>query len=424
MIIRDVAIAGDDRGVDIEIRNGRIAAIVPSELRPDASIRRVVLPGLVDLHAHLREPGGERSETIETGTRAAAAGGFTDVFAMANLTPVTDTAARVRDLRARSLGASVRVHPVGAASVGLLGEELVDHAALAAEGVTLFSDDGKCLSEAEMVREVLARMAELGTIFAQHAQDPQIVGAGVINERVAHAAGAAGWPVSGEETIVARDIALAEATGGRLHVCHVSTRGTVELVRRAKARGVPVSAEVTPHHLVLTDDDAALAGPALKVNPPLRSPEDVAALREALRDGTIDAIGTDHAPHPAETKRMPWPDAAFGLTALETALPIVSEVLTNGGRTDWDAVARVMSFTPARIGGIADLAGRPVAVGEPATFCMVQPGHRWTVHAERMFSRSHNTPFEGRSLTARVLATVIDGRVVHAGDDDVFAASR
>lgn len=412
-IVRDVAIAGGDQSMNIEIRDGRIAAIVPSATQSDPGIRRVVLPGLVDLHTHLREPGGEQSETIETGTRAAAAGGFTNVFAMANLDPVTDTAARVKDLRMRSRGASVRVHPVGSASIGLRGEQLVDHAALAAEGVTLFSDDGICLSRDEVVRETLARMAEFGTVFAQHAQHPQIVGEGVINARVARAAGAAGWPVSGEEAIVARDIALVEATGGRLHVCHVSTRGTVELVRQAKMRGLPVSAEVTPHHLVLTDDDAVASGPALKVNPPLRSSEDVEALREALRDGTIDAVGTDHAPHPSETKRMPWSDAAFGLTGLETALPIVAEVLTSGSRTDWDAVARVLSFTPAAVGGIPDVAGRPVAVGEPATFCVVQPGDRWTVHAERTFSRSHNTPFEGRTLTASVLATVIEGRVVH-----------
>ena len=413
MIIRGVQIAGGDHSVDIKIDDGRIAAIVPRATQSDPGIRRVLLPGLVDLHTHLREPGGERSETIETGTRAAAAGGFTDVFAMANLDPVTDTAVRVMDLRRRTRGAIVRVHPVGSATIGLFGEQLVDHAALAAEGVRLFSDDGKCLSRDEMVRKTLERMAELGTVFAQHAQHPQIVGDGVINARVARAAGAAGWPVSGEEAIVARDIALVEATGGRLHVCHVSTRGTVELVREAKMRGLPVSAEVTPHHLVLTDDDAVASGPALKVNPPLRSPEDVEALREALSDGTIDAVGTDHAPHPSEAKRMPWPDAAFGLTGLETALPIVSEVLTSGGRTDWDAVARVMSFTPAEIGGIADVAGRPIAVGEPATFCVVKPGDRWTVHAERTFSRSHNTPFEGRTLTASVLATVIEGRVVH-----------
>ncbi|QEE62382.1 dihydroorotase [Salinibacterium sp. dk2585] len=409
--IRGVRIAGGSEIVDIRIERGVIASITPSQENPEHPF--VVLPGFVDLHTHLREPGGETSETIATGTRAAAAGGYTDVFAMANLTPVTDTVERVRDIRARAEGASARVHPIAAASVGLVGEELTDHEALAAEGVTVFSDDGKCLSADALVRETLARMARLGTVFAQHAQHPEIVGAGVINERVADAAGAPGWPVAGEEAIVARDIALAEETGGHLHVCHVSTAGTVELVRDAKRRGLPVTAEVTPHHLMVSDDDALERGPELKVNPPLRSGGDIEALRAALRDGTIDVIGTDHAPHPMETKRKPWTEAAFGLTALETALPIVAEVLTEGGVTDWDAVARVMSHTPALVGRIAEVAGRPVGVGEPATLCVVQPAGDWIVDAEQHYSLSRNTPFDGRAMRARVVATMIDGRLTH-----------
>ncbi|PWB97979.1 dihydroorotase [Salinibacterium hongtaonis] len=411
-IIRGVRLAGGTRLVDLRIEDGIIAAIDDNDGAViDAT--PVLLPGLVDLHTHLREPGSEASETIGTGTRAAAAGGYTDVFAMANLIPVTDTVDRVRDIQSRSVAASARVHPIAAASIGLLGGDLADHAALAGAGVTVFSDDGKCLSDADAVRTVLTRMAELGTVFAQHAQHPEIAGAGVINERVAAAAGVPGWPVAGEEEIVARDIALAEETGGHLHICHVSTAGTVELVRDAKRRGLPVTAEVTPHHLAVSDDDALERGPELKVNPPLRAPSDIEALREALRDGTIDVIGTDHAPHPMETKRRPWPEASFGLTALETALPIVAEVLTNDGVTDWDAVARVMSETPARIGRIDTLAGRPLAVGEPATFCVILPVESWVVDPEQHFSRSRNTPFGGRGMQARVVATMIDGQLTH-----------
>lgn len=413
MLLSGVVIGGSSTLVDIEIADGLIASIVPSAASTSPETAPVVLPGLVDLHTHLREPGGEGSETIATGTRAAAAGGFTDLFAMANLTPVTDTVERVQDVQRRSVGASARVHPIAAASFGLAGETLTDHAALAAQGVTVFSDDGKCLSGDDHVRETLSHMAELGTVFAQHAQNSAIVGDGVINQPVAAALGVAGWPAAGEESIVARDIALAVETGGKLHVCHVSTRGTVELVRAAKLAGAPVTAEVTPHHLVLSDEDAAATGPRLKVNPPLRSSDDIEALREGLRDGTIDAIGTDHAPHPIETKNRPWPEASFGLTALETALAIVAEVLTVDGVVDWDALARVMSHTPARIGGISELAGRPIAVGEPATLCVVQQASPWTVREEERFSLSINTPFDGRTLNHRVLTTMIDGAITH-----------
>jgi Dihydroorotase and related cyclic amidohydrolases len=338
---------------------------------------------------------------------------------MANTFPVTDTPERVLDVRRRAQASSARVHVVSAATRGLAGHDVVDVAAMVDLGVTLFSDDGKCVSDADVVTEVLRLMKLHGRTFAQHAQNPHLVGNGVINARVASAVGAPGWPASGEESIVARDLTIVRKTGGRLHVCHVSTAGTIELIRAAKAEGLPVTAEVTPHHLVLTNDDGVRVGPALKVNPPLRAPADVSALRVALRDGTIDTIGTDHAPHPDEAKRKPWRDAAFGLTAIETALPIVAEVLTDAdtGEVDWDLLTRVMSRKPASIGGIAETAGRPVSIGEPATFCVVENGGPWIVRGREHQSISYNTPFEGRPLTWRVRLTVRDGLVTYASKE-------
>ncbi|WP_207205379.1 dihydroorotase [Microbacterium protaetiae] len=373
----------------------------------------VVLPGLVDLHTHLREPGDEDSETIRSGTAAAARGGFTDVFAMANTSPVTDSVDRLERLRERLSDARVRVHPVAAATLGLQGRDVVDVDALASAGVTMFSDDGRCVDDDLVARRILERMHAAGTVFAQHAQGREIVGDGVINARVAHRVDAPGWPTRGEEQIVARDISLAAATGGRLHVCHVSTAGTVELIRDAKRRGLTVTAEVTPHHLLLTDEDAAERGPSLKVNPPLRSPDDVRALQDALRDGTIDAIGTDHAPHSAPRKAGDWRTAAFGLTALETALPVVAELCTGVDGVDWARVASVMSHAPARIGGIDDIAGRQVAVGEPATLTLVEPGPT-VVRAKEQVTRSANTPFEGRQFGWRTTLTLIEGEAAYA----------
>lgn len=413
-VIRCVAIAGWAGTVDISVEDGGIAAIEPAA--EGDGICRVVLPGLVDLHTHLREPGGEAAETIATGTAAAAAGGFTDVFAMANTDPATDTVRRVRDIRARAAGAAARVYPVAAVTRGLAGRKLTDFPALAADGVTMFSDDGKCVTDSGMVRETLAAMAEYGTVFAQHAQDTALVGGGVVHAAVAERASAPGWPSAGEERIVERDIALAAETGGPLHVCHVSTARTVDLIRQAKRENLPVTAEVTPHHLMLTDEDALRAGPRLKVNPPLRSAADRAALLDGLRDGTIDAIGTDHAPHPAAAKAGTWTSAAFGLTALETALPLLIEVFTRESdmAVDWASVLRLMSHTPARIGRIERQAGRPVRPGEPATLTVIaQVGGR--VHAQQHRSLSRNTPFEGRPLSWRVETTLVEGRTTYSG---------
>ncbi|MFJ2633277.1 dihydroorotase [Streptomyces sp. NPDC087422] len=409
--VERVGVAGRTGVFDLTVEDGVIRAVDAVAGEPTGG---TVLPGLVDLHTHLREPGGEEAETLASGAAAAAAGGFTDVFAMANTSPVTDTVARVREVRRRARGLGVRVHPVAAATAGLAGEAIVDVAALAAAGVTVFSDDGKCVNDDNLVLELLTAMARYGTAFAQHAQSAAIVRDGVVNAPVAAGLGVPGWPGAGEEAVIGRDLALAAATGGRLHICHVSTAGSVALVRAAKREGLSVTAEVTPHHLMLTDTQAAERGPALKVNPPLRSATDVAAVRAALRDGTIDVVATDHAPHPARTKTCSWLSAAFGLTSLETALPVVAEVFADPatGAVDWTAVARVMSTAPAAIGRIAHLAGRPVAVGEPATFCVVRP-QAWRAEPATWLSRSANSPFHGRDFAHRVTLTVLEGRPTH-----------
>jgi dihydroorotase len=416
---------------DVWIRQGRIAAILPAG-RGSAAIAisrspcrivhadgLVMLPGLVDLHTHLREPGGEPSETIETGCRAAAAGGYTDVFAMANTTPVTDDVERVDFLldRARQQEYS-RVHPVGAITVGLLGREITPIDAMAAAGVTVFSDDGKCVDDAVLMHTALLAAARLGVVIAQHSQHGRLAANGQINEGCAATrTGLAPWPAVAEHTIVARDAVLAAATGGALHVCHVSTRGSVEIVRWAKDHGWNVTAEVTPHHLLLTDELAALADPRYKVNPPLRSAQDVAALREALTDGTIDAVATDHAPHDAASKARLWPDAPFGMIGLETALPVVAHILSeeagSAGLVDWRKVASLMSEAPARIGGISRDAGLPLAVGESATFALVDTAYDWTVTVDRLRSKSINTPFLDMAFRHRVVATAICGRLTH-----------
>jgi dihydroorotase len=409
VVIENVRIVDGTERVDVTVRDGRICRIEPA--LSAAESHRVMLPGFVDLHTHLREPGGEASETIATGTRAAAAGGYVDVFAMANTTPVTDTLERVLAVRALARDADARVHVVAAATIGQGDEALVDVTELRNGGVTLFSDDGHCVNDDGLVHELLQRLATSGGVFAQHAQSARIVQNGVINARVADTVGCHGWPEAGEEAIIARDIAIARATGGHLHVCHVSTKRSVDLIRWAKSVNAPVTAEVTPHHLALSDEDAVKRGPALKVNPPLRSPDDVRALREALADGTIDVVATDHAPHPDATKRKPWPDAAFGMTAIETALPVVADVLTTAGRTSWGRVAEVMSIAPARIGG---LGREPLSVGSSADLCVIESGAPYELAVDVHYSRSGNSPFAGYSVRHRVVMTMLEGRITHS----------
>ncbi|UNX53225.1 dihydroorotase [Georgenia sp. TF02-10] len=373
----------------------------------------VALPGLVDLHTHLREPGREDAETVATGTRAAALGGFTAVHAMANTAPVADTAGVVEQVWNLGRQAGwVDVRPVGAVSVGLAGEVLAELGAMAASAarVRVFSDDGRCVADPVLMRRALEYVKSVDGVIAQHAQEPRLTeGAQMHEGAVSAELGLTGWPAVAEESIIARDVLLAEHVGSRLHVCHLSTAGSVDIVRWAKARGIAVTAEVTPHHLLLTDELARSYDPRFKVNPPLRTAEDVEAVRAGLADGTIDVVATDHAPHPAEDKDCEWAAGAFGMTGLETALPVVQEVMVDAGRLGWADVARVLSTAPARIGRVADQ-GRPLAVGEPANVTLVDPAARRVVAPAAQASRSRNTPFAGRELPGRVVATFLHGR--------------
>lgn len=374
----------------------------------------VLLPGLVDLHVHLREPGREDAETIATGSGAAARGGFTAVHAMANTDPVADNAEIVERVAAAGEYAGlVDVRPVGAVSKRLRGEQLAEigNMARSRAAVRIFSDDGHCVHDARLMRRALEYVKPFDAVVAQHAQDPRLADhvacahEGELSGRL----GLAGWPAVAEESIIARDVMLAEHTGSRLHVCHVSTAGSVEVIRWAKQRGIDVTAEVTPHHLLLTCDLLETYDPVYKVNPPLRPEEDVAALRAALADGTIDAVATDHAPHAAHDKDHAFAEAAFGMLGLETALGVVAATMVESGMLDWAGVADRMSMRPARIGRVCNQ-GRPIAVGEPANLVLVDPSGSWTVDPDRMSSLSRNTPFAGRTLPARVVATIFRGR--------------
>ncbi|RSS36204.1 dihydroorotase [Streptomyces sp. WAC08241] len=374
---------------------------------------QVLLPGLVDLHTHLREPGREDSETVLTGTRAAAVGGYTSVFAMANTHPVADTAGVVEQIyRLGQEHGYCDVQPIGAVTVGLEGKKLAELGAMhdSAAGVTVFSDDGKCVDDAVIMRRALEYVKAFGGVVAQHAQEPRLTEGAQMNEGVVSAElGLGGWPAVAEESIIARDVLLAEHVGSRVHICHLSTAGSVEIVRWAKSRGIDVTAEVTPHHLLLTDELVRSYNPVYKVNPPLRTEKDVLALREALADGTIDIVATDHAPHPHEDKDCEWAAAAMGMVGLETALSVVQQTMVETGLLDWAGVADRMSFAPARIGR-AKGHGRPVSAGEPANLTLVDPAYRGVVDPADFASRSRNTPYEGRELPGRVTHTFLRGR--------------
>jgi len=379
----------------------------------------VLLPGLVDLHTHLREPGREDAETVESGSRAAALGGFTAVHAMANTNPVADTAGVVEQVFHLGRRAGwVDVFPVGAVSIGLEGERLAELGAMAdsAARVRVFSDDGKCVADPVLMRRALEYVKALDGVIAQHAQEPRLTEGAQMHEGVVSAQiGLQGWPAVAEEAIIARDVLLAEHVGSRLHVCHLSTAGSVEIVRWAKARGIDVTAEVTPHHLLLTDENARDYDARFKVNPPLRTQADVAAVREGLADGTIDIVATDHAPHPVEDKDCEWAAAAFGMTGLETALSVVQLAMVDSGLMDWADVARVLSTAPARIGRVGDRHGRPIAVGEPANLTLVDPAARRTVDPRTQATASPNTPYLGRELPGAVVATFLRGRATVLG---------
>lgn len=418
-LIRGASIMGGETA-DVLIDGERVAEVGPALEAPAGAGDRtveagglVLLPGLVDLHTHLREPGREDSETVLTGTRAAAAGGFTAVHAMANTFPVADTAGVVEQVwRLGTESGYCDVQPIGAVTVGLAGRQLAELGAMheSAAGVRIFSDDGKCVDDAVIMRRALEYVKAFDGIVAQHAQEPRLTEGAQMNEGIVSAElGLGGWPAVAEESIIARDVLLAAHVGSRVHICHLSTAGSVELVRWAKSKGWNVTAEVTPHHLLLTDELVRSYDPVYKVNPPLRTEADVLALREALADGTIDCVATDHAPHPHEDKDCEWGAAAMGMVGLETALSVVQHTMVDTGLLGWAEVADRMSFRPAAISRLAGH-GRPVSAGEPANLTLADPAYRGQVDPAGFASRSSNTPYRGRELPGRVMHTFLRGR--------------
>jgi dihydroorotase len=372
----------------------------------------VVCPGFVDLHVHLREPGREDAETIETGSRAAALGGFTAVCPMPNTDPVADNAGVVEMVAARGREVGlVDVFPVGAVTIGRRGAELAELGAMArsAAAVDCFSDDGNPIREARLLRLALEYARAFDAVIADHAEDASLTDGAQMHEgEVSAMLGLAGWPAAAEEMVVARDLLLAELTGGRLHLCHLSTGGAVELVRAAKARGVRVTAEAAPHHFTLTDDAVRSYDPVFKVNPPLREKADVEAVRQGLADGTIDAIATDHAPHAREDKEVEWPAAPPGMLGLETALGLTLTELVGLGYLELPAAVERLTGGPARCRRLPGHGG-PVTPGAPANLTVLDPAARWTVDRAKLASRARNTPFHGRELTGRVVHTLLRG---------------
>jgi dihydroorotase len=410
-LIKNVSVVGAEP-TDLLISGGVIAEVGDGLVAADAEVidatGLVALPGLVDLHTHLREPGREDAETVETGSRAATLGGYTAVFAMANTSPVADTAGVVEQVwRLGREAGLVDVQPIGAVTVGLAGERLAELGAMAtsAAKVRIFSDDGHCVADPRLMRRALEYVKAFDGIIAQHAEEPRLTeGAQMHEGEVSTRLGLTGWPAVAEEAIIARDVLLAEHVGSRLHVCHVSTAGSVEVLRHAKARGVRVTAEVTPHHLLLTDELAASYDPVFKVNPPLRTAKDVEALRAALIEGVIDIVATDHAPHATEDKECEWAYARPGMVGLETALPVVLSVLGE----QWDLIAERMSRAPARIAGLCGHGIDP-AVGVPANLTLIDPAARRVVDPSALASRSRNTPYAGTTLPGRIVATFLRG---------------
>jgi len=415
ILVTGAALA-DGTSTDILVNDGVITAVGSGLSSAGAQVidaaGLTALPGLVDLHTHLREPGFEQSETVLTGTRAAAIGGFTAVFAMANTSPVSDTAGVVEQVK--SLGDSygyATVRPIGAVTVGLAGERLSEIGAMAQSRaqVRVFSDDGKCVSDALLMRRALEYVKTFDGVIAQHSQEPRLTEGAQMNESaLSGELGLAGWPAVAEEAIIARDVLLAQHVGARLHVCHVSTAGSVDVIRWAKARGIAVTAEVTPHHLLLTEQLVRGYDSRYKVNPPLRRDEDVLALREALADGTIDIVATDHAPHPVEAKECSWDEAAFGMVGLESALSVVQAAVVDTGLMGFGDVARVLSSAPAAIGRL-DGYDAPFTVGSAANFVLYDPSVTRAFDTSLLHGKSINSPYLGRTLPGQVMATIHDG---------------
>jgi len=430
---------GYDAHGDVLIRDGRIHALGPNLAPPDDAAVVVTLPaswvlapGFVDLHTHLREPGFEAKETIQSGAEAAARGGFTTICCMPNTQPVIDSAATIAYVRDRAKDAPARVYPIAAISKGEAGKELAEMAELAEAGAVAFSDDGRPVSSSRLMRSALAYAAPLGLPVVEHCQDEDLVGAGVMHEgMISTLLGLPGWPAAGEDVMLARDLALVRLTGAKYHAAHLSTAGAVALVRQAKRAGLPVTAEVTPHHLLLTDawvagersgplaDALAALGAAVppgarydtntKVNPPLRTAADCAALLEGLRDGTIDAIATDHAPHTTVDKHCEYADAAFGISGFETALATLL-ALVHSGRLELPTLVAALTIRPARAW---NLDAGTLAPGAPADLTIFDPGEQWTVDPARFASRGKNTPLAGLTLRGRVRQTWLGGRLVY-----------
>jgi len=406
--------AGGERRADVLIDGDRITAVGPDldGQGPGRTIDAggcVVAPGLVDLHAHLREPGREEAETIESGSRCAALGGYTAVVAMPNTTPAIDSAGVVREVQDLGRTALCDVFPSGAITVGRRGDQLAPLAEMAALGVRLFTDDGCGVQDSRLMRRAMEYASGLAVTLAQHCEDDALCGGGHMHEgEWSSRLGIPGQPSEAEELMVMRDIALSRLTGARIHFQHLSTRRSVAMVRSAKAEGLAVTAEATPHHFTLTDSCCAGYDPVFKVNPPLRTGTDVAAVKAGLADGALDAIATDHAPHTQEAKEQPFDEAPPGMLGLETALALA---LTELDLSVADVVA-LLSWRPAVIAGIAGSHGGPVAAGRPANLCVIDPTATWTVVPAASASRSRNTPYGGRTLTGRVRHTILKGEPV------------